>query len=442
MNTQRLLETVGTCAQSLAGADTDYDGLVAAAEGRDFVLLGEASHGTAEFYRMRAEITRRLIEELDFDAVAVEADWPDALRVNHYVLGRSDEDARAAFDDFERFPEWMWRNHEVLALVRWLRERNGACDPDRRAGFYGLDLYSLYSSARAVIAYLEKVDPAQAAMARRRYGCLAGAGEPQTYGYQVAFKLRRSCEDEVIDQLIDLRRHAGEYLARDGEVARDQQFFAERNAKVVRNAESYYRAMFGSRVNTWNLRDEHMADTLFALQRHLRDQGRHGRIVVWAHNSHLGDARATEMGERGDLNLGQLVRQEAGPDQALLVGFTTHTGYVSAAHDWAEPVHHMKVRPSLEGSWERLFHDAGGDFWLPVHALRDSLSGVQRLQRMIGVIYRPETERHSHYFHCRLGDQFDGLFHIDTTHAVEPLDTGAHWVRPEDVELAPHPTVD
>ena len=415
------------------GGDThDYDALLAMAEGKHFVLLGEATHGTREFYRMRAEITRRLITEQGFDAVAVEGDWPDAWRVNRFVHDGTDPDAEAALGDFERFPLWMWRNREVADFIGWLREHDQAQASSQRAGFYGLDMYSLYRSADAVIAYLQRVDPEQARQARERYAILDHVREPQAYGFEAAVGLRESGHEAAIEQLRQLRAVTMEHLQKDGAVDLDEQFYAERNAALVVNAETYYRAMFGRRVNTWNLRDAHMADTLLALAEHRRRLGGSGRVVVWAHNSHLGDARATEAGVRGEWNLGQLVREHIGPEAALLVGFTTYTGHVSAAAEWGGEVEHRWVRPALSGSYEQLFHSTRLDrFFLSLQEPSVERLHESMLERAIGVLYLPHTERGSHYFHASLAGQFDAVFHLDETSAVEPLDMPSFWRRPE-----------
>lgn len=416
----------------LGSGDRDYDALLQMVGDRPFVLLGEASHGTHEFYAMRADITRRLIVEHGFDAVAVEADWPDAYRLNRYVRGQSDGGLDDAFGDFQRFPTWMWRNSDVRTFIGWLHAHNAARPALARTGFYGLDLYSLYRSAEAVIEYLQGIDPEQAANARRLYACLDHVREPQDYAYEAAHGLRPPCRAAAAVLLAELVRNAPEYLAGDGSAAQDEQFFAERNAHVVLNAERYYREIFGGRVNTWNLRDAHMVDTLLALHGHLRAAGRRGRIVVWAHNSHLGDARATEMGRRGEWNVGQLVRERAGAAQAVLVGFTTYTGYVTAARDWDAPAERRWVRPAHADSCEHLFHRSGCDrFFLP---LRDGLAGLlsaPMLERAIGVVYRPESERASHYFEASVGAQFDAVFHLDETTAVEPFDATEHWQHHE-----------
>ena len=423
----------------LHGTAADFDALLARVGDARIVLLGEASHGTHEFYRIRGEITKRLIREKGFAAVAVEADWPDAWRVNRYVRGRgADPDAIEALGGFLRFPTWMWRNADVLDFVGWLRSHNDECPDDAsRVGFYGLDLYSLHASMQAVLEYLEKVDPAAARRAALRYGCFDHFGsDPQQYGYATAFGLAPSCEQEVIGQLVELRAAASTYARRDGRLAPDDLFFAEQNAKVVQSAEEYYRAMFRSRTGSWNLRDQHMADTLNALMAFLETQGPQPKIVVWAHNSHLGDARATEMGANGELHGGQQVRQQFG-HEALLVGFTTYTGTVTAASDWGAPVERKTVRPALPESYEALFHGSGGgNFYLDLDGPAPLVAALdeRRLERAIGVIYRPDTERMSHYFHARLPRQFDAVFHYDHTRAVEPLERTATWERGE-VEL-------
>jgi erythromycin esterase-like protein len=395
----------------------------------DLVLIGEASHGTEEFYRIRAELTKALITRKNFNIVAAEADWPDAYRVNRWVRHAStDQDANAALSDFTRFPRWMWRNTVTVDFIEWLRCRNASIEARARTGFYGLDLYSLHSSMAAVLDYLNKVDPAAAARARYRYGCFEDyREEPQAYGYAATFELTKSCEDEVVAQLMELRRRAAEYATRDGRIAADDYFFAEQNARLVQNAERYYRSMFGGRTNSWNLRDRHMQQTLEALLMHIEQTAGKARAVIWAHNSHLGDARATYMATLGQLNLGQLARERFG-DRARLIGFTTHSGTVTAAPNWDEPAQRMRVRPSLPGSYERLFHDVGiarFALWLREPELRAALQ-PPRLERAIGVIYRPESEQVSHYFPAQLADQFDAVLHVDETHALQPLELWSH----------------
>lgn len=418
-------------AQRLGGDAGDCDRAVVLAEGKRFVLLGEATHGTREFYRLRAELTRRLIAEQGFEAVAVEGDWPDAWRVNRFVQGGSGDSADTALADFERFPEWMWRNHEVRTFITWLREYNIKLPAARRVGFYGLDMYSLYRSADAVIAYLERVAPEEAARARERYAALDHVREPEAYGYRAAFGGRTGGREGALEQLRLLRTAESEYLSKNGLAALDEQFFAERNAAVVVSAEAYYRAMFGRRVNTWNLRDTHMRDTLLALADYRRRRGGRGRVVVWAHNSHVGDARATEMHAGGEWNLGQLVREQLG-DAALLIGFTTYTGHVSAATEWGGEVEYQWVRPALPESYEHLFHSTRLDrFFLPLREPAGERLHESMLERAIGVIYAPHTERASHYFEASLAAQFDALFHLDETEALEPLSAPHRWHRRE-----------
>src|SRR5438067_754278 len=341
-------EFVRELAQPLGGESNDYDALLELIGNARIVLLGEASHGTHEFYFERAQITKRLIAEKNFTVLAIEADWPDASRVHRYVRGSSnDANASEALAGFRRFPTWMWRNTVVVEFVEWLRQFNKDVDSKQApAGFYGMDLYSLHGSIDAVLNYLEKVDPDAARRARRRYACFDHfAQEPQEYGYAATVGAVESCEDEVVDQLVELRRNAGEFLRRDGEVAAEEFFFAEQNARLVKNAEQYYRSMFRGRASSWNLRDRHMVETIEALVAHLNGS-RHPKAIVWAHNSHLGDARATEMSQHGELNAGQLIRERF-PDEAMLIGFTTHHGSVTAASDWGAPAERKTVRQAL-----------------------------------------------------------------------------------------------
>jgi erythromycin esterase-like protein len=439
MNT--MTGAIREAAHPLSGSPADYDPLLHRIAGAHFALLGEASHGTHEFYRERAEITRRLIEEQDFTAVAVEADWPDAYRVNEYVRGAGDPaDPEAALAGFRRFPSWMWRNRDVLDFVRWLRRHNDSLPPSAtKVGFYGLDLYSLYASIDAVIRYLDQVDPAAARRARARYACFDHfAEDSRRYGYSAWLGLTESCEREAVNQLVELRRRAAEFQRRDGQLAADQFFFAEQNARLVRNAEAYYRAMFQGRVSSWNLRDRHMAETLEALARHLGAR-KEPKIAVWEHNSHLGDARATEMGRAGELNVGQLVRERHGAD-CVLIGFSTYRGTVTAAADWGGPAERRNVRPALDGSYEALFHETGvARFLLLFHTGEQIAMDLSepRLERAIGVIYRPESERLSHYFEAVLPSQFDAILHFDETRAVEPLERAAPWMAGEPPETYP-----
>jgi erythromycin esterase-like protein/predicted phosphoribosyltransferase len=437
-----LVKALRETAYPLAGSARDYDPLIGRIGEARFALLGEASHGTHEFYCERAEITKRLITEKKFAAVAVEADWPDAYRLNRYVRGASDDvDAVEALADFRRFPTWMWRNAVVVEFIEWLRSYNDALPPGaEKVGFYGLDLYSLHASMKAVLRYLEKVDPEAAKQARERYSCFDHVGEDtQAYGLLTRLNLSKSCEEEVVSQLVELQRRASDYVRSGGRLAEDEQFYAEQNARLVKNAEAYYRSVFLEEISSWNLRDRHMAETLDALVAHLGRKGRRAKLAVWEHNSHLGDARATEMGQRGELNVGQLVREKYG-NEAVLVGFTTHHGTVTGASDWGKSAERKRVRPALTGSYEALFHAAGRDRFLLILNDSDAMArqlGAPRLERAIGVIYRPETERQSHYFRARRAEQFDAVLHFDETHAVKPLETTEEWEAGELPETFP-----
>ena len=439
---REILDAIQHDAHALAGDHDDYDPLLALIGNARIVLLGEASHGTHEFYRERARITKRLISEHGFTAVAIEGDWPDAYRVNRHVRGaREDADAEEALRGFRRFPTWMWRNADVLDFVGWLRAHNdGLAQGARRVGFYGLDLYSLGASMEAVIGYLDRHDPDAAARARRRYECLMPYGaESAAYGEAVLLGVREPCRRRVIEQLVELRRRAADYLRRDGLAAEDEYFFAEQNAVVVANAEEYYRTMFGDHAGSWNLRDRHMADTADQLLAHLDRHWGTTRVVVWAHNSHVGDARATEMAQRGELNVGQLMRERHG-HAAVTVGFTTHNGSVTAASDWGGPAERKRVRSAIANTYEALFHAAG----IPAFLLCPLAAGAAghallepRLERAIGVIYRPQTERQSHWFGASIARQFDALVHVDHTRAVEPIERGQGWELGEPPETYP-----
>lgn len=402
------------------------------------VLLGDASHGTSEFYQARAEITKRLITHHGFKTVALEADWPDAECLDRYVRQRPGPQVRLAKQEpgesesdaahstpFKRFPTWMWRNREMQDLVHWLHDHNDVLPAAERAGMYGLDLYSLGTSIDAVIKYLDHVDPGMAQTARGRYAFLEGWSEdPQEYGL-AATMLRgnefQSCEKKVVAMLRDLLKKRLEYSVRndDGEEFHS----AEQNARLVADAEKYYRSMYYADDSSWNLRDQHMFETLARLRKF-----RGGKVVVWAHNSHLGDARYTGMSRRGELNLGQLCRESFGNDVALL-GCGTHTGTVAAAHRWDGDLHVMDVVPSRPDSWERQAHDTGLDCFLL--NIKDATSKDEdlaetlmksRLERFIGVIYRPDTEKGSHYSSAILGKQFDAYLWFDKTKAVRPLE--------------------
>ena len=421
----QLIDSIREAASLVGGTRRDYDPLLELSARSGFVLLGEATHGSHELYRERARITQRLIAEQGFNGVVVEADWPDADRVSRWAQGRS-EDASAdeALAGFRRFPTWMWRNTVVVDFLSWLRNLNESA---RRAPvvFHGMDLYSLYASMDSVVKYLARHDPEAAARARARYACFEMPGREdggEAYGHATRLGAIGPCEEQAVQQLVEVQRRAGRDL--DPEL-----FSAEQNARLARNAEVYYRAMFGSRISTWNLRDRHMAETLEAVTAFLQRRDGHARIAVWAHNSHLGDARATAMGAEGELNVGQLVREKYG-DAAVLVGFTTYEGTVTAADDWGGSAERMNVRPALPGSVEELFHEVAlPRFFLPLRNAGEALGELREplLERAIGVVYRPATERYSHYFEARLASQFDAVVHVDRTRAVEPLERPQLW---------------
>lgn len=396
--------------------DADLGPMLARIGEARVVLIGEASHGTSEFYRMRNRITRELIRRKGFRFVAAEADWPDAARIDHYV--RHFEYPPSEWMAFARFPTWMWRNRDVREFVDWLRGHNEDRQPGNRVAFHGLDLYSLYSSIREVLRYLDDADPETAAVARERYGCLTPwQSDPVTYGRAALTAAYRSCEGEVVRTLMDIAQKQREYAEHDGERFLD----AVQNARLVANAERYYRTLYYGGQSSWNLRDRYMFETLKSLcEHHARDE----KAVVWAHNSHVGDAEATELSSRGECNIGHLCRETFG-DTAYAIGFGTDHGTVAAATDWDGPMEVKEVRPALEDSYEQLFHRNG---------LAGALLGLRdlepaprrrliepRLERAIGVIYRPETERASHYFQAVLPRQFDEYIWIDETRAVEPL---------------------
>ncbi|MBS0389059.1 MAG: protein-L-isoaspartate(D-aspartate) O-methyltransferase, partial [Proteobacteria bacterium] len=401
--------------------EADLDPLLRRIGEARVVLIGEASHGTSEFYRMRAEITKRLIAERGFTIVAAEADWPDAAQVDNYV--RHHDVPPSAWTSFARFPTWMWRNVETRAFVDWLHARNAGLSIDRRTGFFGLDLYSLYTSVQEVMRYLDDVDPSLARLARVRYGCLSPwESDPAAYGHAALTGRYRHCEEDVTAMLVDLLRKRQQYAPFDG----DRIFDAEQNAALVASAEEYYRIMYyGSRAS-WNLRDTHMFATL---KRVLGHCGPRSKAVVWAHNSHVGDASATEMSARGELNIGQLCREEFGA-RSYHIGFGTNDGTVAAASDWGGPLEIKHVRPAHAQSVERLFHlSEVPALYLPLReganeALRVGLM-TPRLERAIGVVYRPESELASHYFEAVLPKQFDEYVWFDRTSAVTPIDSAS-----------------
>jgi erythromycin esterase-like protein len=421
------VELVRRATQPLTGAANDYDPLLELVGDARYVLLGEATHGTHEFYRERARISRRLIEEKGFDAVVLESDWPDTYRVNEYVRGKGrDASPEQALSSFRRFPRWMWRNAEFRDFVAWVRGHNDARLPERsEVGIFGMDIYSLSSSADQVVKYLKRTDPAAAGRAERRYRCFRGYGDrPDQYGLDVANEARQSCERQAAEQLDEMRQRYEAWLGRQNRQRDDDLFSAYQNARAVRTAEAYYRQLYRREFSTWNLRDSHMAETIQEITRYFEALGAGpARVVVWAHNTHQGDARMTEMGEGGELNVGHLMRRFH-DGAAVLVGFTTYEGHVIAADEWGAPGRRMRVRPALPESYSALFHAAGvPNFLIRLRGGGEAAEALSRprLERAIGVIYLPQTERQSHYFSASLARQFDAVIHFDKTTAVGPL---------------------
>jgi protein-L-isoaspartate(D-aspartate) O-methyltransferase len=383
------------------------------------VLIGESTHGTSEFYRARAAITRRLIDTHGFAMVAIEGDWPDAAVVDRQVRGLPP--SKDAEPPFTRFPMWMWRNVEVADFLTWLREHNAQKQPLHRAGFCGLDIYSLSASIAAVLKYLDEVDPEAALVARERYGCLEPwRQEPEVYGRWALDDDFKRCEGAVLTQLKELLSKRTAYTQQGDD---DPYFDAAQNARLVADAERYYRAMYYGATESWNLRDTHMADTL---QYVLEARGPLAKAVVWAHNSHIGDARATESGsERHRLNLGQLCRERWGEEVAA-IGMGTHSGTVACASHWGAEMEIKRIRPSHEDSYEAWMHASGKprfllDLRAKTHPLLHKQLLKRRLERYIGVIYRPESELHSHYLEASLPQQYDAFLWFNETLPVTPL---------------------
>lgn len=423
-----LTQQIREAAESFEDIDSvDLSGLLDRIGDSRLVLIGESTHGTSEFYRLRARITQALIRRRGFQFVAIEADWPDAARINRYVRppessgrGASDRDHGSAdrppWQAFSRFPTWMWRNEETLAFIKWLRQHNKG--QNDTVGFYGLDLYSMYTSITEVLAYLDRVDPAAAELARQRYGCLSPwEGRPEHYGRASLSSAETRCEEAVSEMLRDLMRRRAAYIQADGL----QYFDATENARLIADAEAYYRRIYQGSIESWNLRDTHMFETLRAL---CKQYGENSKGIVWEHNSHLGDARATEMGQEGQLNVGQLCRERWG-DQVYLIGQGTDHGTVAAASTWGEPHEDRDIRPAIPSSIERLCHESDlPRFLLPLRNANDGFRerlAAPMMQRAIGVVYRPQTERQSHYFRSSLSHQFDEWIWMDETSSVRSL---------------------
>jgi erythromycin esterase len=402
-------------------AKDDLDPLLEQVGDARYVLLGEATHGTSEFYTWRTEISKRLIQEKGFSFIAVEGDWPDCYRVNRYVKALPDSGNSAAevLHAFERWPTWLWANREVVALVEWLRRHNASHPAETQIGFFGLDVYSLWDSMAEVVKYLERVDPAAARSARRAYSCFDPYRyDEQEYAHATAL-VPTSCEDEAIEMLRALRQKAAEYRA-DG---RDAYFNAEQNALVARNAELYYRTMLRGGTTSWNVRDHHMVETLERLMTH---HGARAKAIVWEHNTHIGDARFTDMARAGMINVGQLVRQQRGAEGVVLVGFGTYRGTVIAATEWGLPMQVMRVPHARAGSYEDVFHRTGIRNFLLVfegsHGLR-ALPAMKepRGHRAIGVVYDPHRERWGNYVPTVLAERYDAFVFLDETRALDPL---------------------
>lgn len=383
------------------------------------VLLGEASHGTSEFYRMRTKISQALIKHKGFNFIAAEADWPDASLVNRYIYHEKEKSLAMTESAFTRFPVWMWRNEEFLEFVEWLRAYNQSQDCQKQIEFFGLDIYSLYRSMAIVIEQLDTVDPELGRMARRHYGCLAPWEEELShYGAAFLSKHHKGCEKEVLMVLNEIFTKQ----MRDHTFTPRGFLNAIQNARLVANAERYYRTMYSSMYSSWNLRDEHMFETLQLL---LGFKGKDAKCIVWAHNSHIGNAAATDMKTKGEFNIGQLCRGKFGED-IYSIGFGTHEGSVAAASEWNGPMQIKQVRPSIEGSYENIFHTTHiPAFLLPLRQQHQQkvreLLEAPHFERAIGVIYRPENEFWSHYFSASLPNQFDEYIWFDKTRAIMPL---------------------
>lgn len=427
-------------AEPLNEAGDDYASLIHIAEGAKIVMLGESTHGTHEFYRERAQISKLLISKLGFNGIAIEGDWPDAWRVHRYVTA----DARSEFDDkdaenslrgFTRFPSWLWANADMVNLIGWLRDENDQRKSKQReaVGFYGLDLYSMFKSTHEVITYLDKIDSDAAERARQRFACLTHYGsDSQKYSYNIGVGLSPSCEDTVAAQLADLLKSALIYRKHNGGFRGIEEFFnAEQNNRLVAAAEHYYRSLMKPGFSSWNLRDRHMLETIERIMEHNRRLGHDTKLIVWAHNSHVGDARATDRANHGEISLGQIAREAFGPD-VLSIGFTTASGTVLAAKSWNDQPIRETVRIPREGSYESLFQRANiRRFFLDMREENEARKAltIPMMTRAIGVIYRPENERLSHYYTTCFPRQFDAVIHIDQTRAVEPVEHLDSWAH-------------
>ena len=414
--------------------DKAYDILLEKINDAQIVLLGEATHGTHEFYDIRIKITKKLILEKNFNAIAIEGDWPDAYTINSYINNNEIKNAQEALQSFDRFPTWMWQNIPMLHCTEWLKNHNQ--QKNNHVNFYGLDLYSLYRSIDAIVMCLEKIDPHIAQEVKDNYSCLEQfRHDPTAYGYSLFSQLSQSCRNEVIEELKKLKELEWK-LVQEKKATPDEAFYLVQNARVIKNSEAYYRSLFLDEVNNWNLRDSHMMETLEEIVKHYQKNGiNKPKIVVWAHNSHIGNSAATQMSNNGEFNIGQLVKEKFG-NNSYSLGFTTYNGTVSAASNWHMPVERKNIKNALPNSYEDLFHNVEISKFLLTLEDKD-LVPKQLLERAIGVIYAPQTERQSHYFYASLADQFDAVIHYDTTTALEPLAKTVRWIAGEVPETYP-----
>lgn len=424
----------------IEGNKTDYDALLDCIADARVVLLGEATHGTHEFYAARAEITKRLIKEKNFTVIGIEGDWPDTYRVNRYVHHKgADKSAEDALADYKRFPAWMWRNREFVSFIEWLRIHNQSMfEANNMVDVFGLDVYSLHRSIEVVIEELRKIDPKMAQEAEQKYACFDAYQDPQEYGYIASLFLNKTCHNQVMEQYIALKNKEIAFFKDENLNPEEEKFYIEQNALVIKNAEEYYRSLFGQAPSvSWNIRDRHMMQTVTAIETFKKETtGKEAKMVIWAHNSHIGDARGTQMASYGEINIGQLAKEQYGPD-AVSVGFSTYTGTVSAASAWGADVEKKYVRSALDESIESFFHLSTQDaFYIVLDedpAIYEFFDTKDYLQRAIGVVYLPQTERQSHYFLAEITRQYDVVIHFDVSHAVEPLDKSTEWEKGEDV---------
>lgn len=417
-----LLQQIRDSMFYLNNTDKSYYPLLDKIGDAHFVLLGEATHGTSEFYRARAQITSLLIKEKQFNAIAIEADFPDVHSINRFLRDNNGGSAADSLNGFIRFPAWMWKNREMLSFIENLKMINQSRSPLQRVGFYGMDLYSMYSSIEAVISFLDKVDPDASERARKRYSCFYRYGnDDDSYGQAMNY-VQENCQKEVVQQLVEFQKKKMDYSSYNL-TENEELFYAGQNARIAKDAEQYYREMFNKRVSTWNLRDLHMADMVDEVSQHVSKISETAKIVVWAHNSHVGNALATEFSESGELSLGQLILFRHWSD-CYLVGFTTYNGTLAAASQWGGEVAKKNLNPALEDSYEQLFHNTDiKAFMLDLNGITGGLDAFKQnhLERSVGVVYSPQSERASHYFKARLADQFHTVIHFDSTTAVDPL---------------------